>query len=369
MSDNYYIMYKNTKILKFNVRVHKVEVIKPDKLPVCIGNMPHSYDMVVVFCESRLLMMSRVYCKEILTASGIDDQSAVNICIISKALSFRDNYWIKEDGSDDTWDSVNLYANEFSSKIARVSITGNMNGVTEYDVISDKVYTGELTNKGTRAKCFYRVNGRIFLYKNENLGEIKAEVLSSFLARCLNMPCSDYYYKKFMGKDCSVCEILTSPSDELVPAREFLQYFHTHSPSTGSDYYKFFLKVDTVGFLKMQIFDYLTLNTDRNRDNFGLKRKDGFLVSMYPMFDHDSCFKGKSANGIYFPTGVTFKRSIDYLIYSFHSYIVCYIKGDLIRLKTTLESKEGKSYFLKYKNMDELNGLLKRLDYILDNLG
>ncbi len=74
-----------------------------------------------------------------------------------------------------------------------------------------------------------------------------------------------------------------------------------------------FMDNDPVNFVKMQVFDYITLNTDRNRDNFALLRKNGKIAGLYPVFDHDSCFKGISGKAIYFVTGLSFKESMNYL--------------------------------------------------------
>ena len=78
----------------------------------------------------------------------------------------------------------------------------------------------------------------------------------------------------------------------------------------GSPYYNLFMAKDPINFVKMQIFDYLTLNTDRNRDNFALEKMDGLVTGLYPLYDHDSCFKGLSEKAVYFVTGLPFDESM-----------------------------------------------------------
>ncbi len=96
----------------------------------------------------------------------------------------------------------------------------------------------------------------------------------------------------------------------------------------------------------MQLFDCVTFNSDRNRDNYGLLRLNGVVKGLYPLFDHDSCFKAKGMNGYYFPTGLTYRQTIDYL--------KPYYKNDVLLntriewAKTYFSSSEFHTYFLKY---------------------
>lgn len=301
----YLLMYGNKPILSFFKDEQKGVFLDKNNLPFAIRNEKNAYEAITTFCSTRILMMNREYCKEILTSCGIEDQSPINICIIGRGLSFRDNYWIKKEDSDETWNKVNLYENPFSKEIAYTALTGESTSI----MIGDNLYTGELTNKGTRTKCLFRESGNIFLAKAETEKEISAEVLSGQLNKILGIRAATYIKTDIYGKHCSVCRIATSLHREMIPCRDILQY-HNCIMNIDSAYYEFFMLTDPVNFIKMQIFDYLTLNTDRNRDNFALEKIDGRVTGLYPLYDHDSCFKGISEKAVYFVTGLSFENSL-----------------------------------------------------------
>lgn len=350
-------MYKDMKVLRFDTETYEVELLNQDYMPVCIRhqNEIYSFDSVRQFCSLRVLLMNRAYCKELLISCGVDDQSDINICIISRALSFRDNYWIKSESSEEKWGSVNLYTNRFSVQAADVALTGVMDTID----IGGRLYTGELSGKGTRPKCFIRRGNDILLFKAETVEEIKSEILSAVIASVLGLKKpTRYWYEKARGRDCSVCRILTSESSELVHYRDIMSYYNETTMSYDSSSYRFLLSLDPEQFLLMQIFDYITLNTDRNRDNFGVEMCDNRFVGLYPVYDHDSCFKGKSTNGTYFPTGLTFAQTIGYLK-SLQEYQL--IRERIQTAVSYFGSYEFHDIFLKMKPVEVYESMLMRL--------
>ena len=350
-------MYKDTVVLSFDTDSKSVEFLNEDLLPLSVFYRERNYDIVRKFCSDRVLVLNRSYCKEILLACGIESQDDVSICIACKGLSFRDNYWIKESNSSDTWESVNLYTNTFSTLISRTALTGEMDSDA---VLDDKVFTGELTSKGTRAKCFVRDGDKLYLYKNETVGEIASEIISFYIARAFKLPASKYVAKKLYGKECSVCQIATSEDYELIPCRDIMSMYNC-AMNYDTDYYGAFMALCGAQFVKMQIFDYITLNSDRNRDNFGILRYKGKLVNIYPLFDHDSCFKSKSVDGLYFPTGMSFKQTLN-LLKTEYSEIYATVVDDIKALACFLRSNDFKNYFTKYKTIEEYNSMLVRLN-------
>ena len=354
----YYIMWKDIPTVEFDDELMYAKFIEQDLAPMCIQHARPTYDMVRVFCSSRMLMTNREYCKEILTSCGIENQTDVNICIISKALSFRDNYWIKKVDSHDCWQTVNLYKNEFSHIISKTALTGIPSNVE----IGDKFYTGELTNKGTRAKCFMCNEGSIFLVKHETIKEIAAEILSYHILNQMTSDVTPYAYYKVYGKDCSICEIKTSSDEELIMCRDILQYCDSEF-RFGDSYYDMFIKEDMEGFLLMQVFDFLTLNIDRNRDNFGLRRTNGKLNGMYTLYDHDSCFKGKSVKAHYFVTGTTFEEAITMIVNSYNEFFKSTLYPIILRLH--LWAKNSKDIFEAYNMTEEYDGFIERIQYLI----
>ncbi len=355
----YCLKYKNDIVFKFNIEQRTITMVNQGLLPISLQNKPINFGLVQKFCSDRILMLNRGYCKEILTACGIEDQSDINICIMCRALSFRDNYWISRTNKKETWEHVNLYENNFSLDISHIALTGNMQRATIDNEIGDKIFTGELTGKGTRAKCYYRIGKKVIMIKNETKPEILSEVITYYIAQALGVACSKYEIRNMFGKECSVCEILTCEERELIPCRDILSYYNTNQMSYKGDYYSFFMSIDPINFMRMQILDYITLNTDRNRDNFGILAYNGKMLGLYPLFDHDSCFKGKSTNGNYFPTGITFGKTLELLKTKYCQY---YNTIPIPRFKEIVYSGSFKDIFLKCKSVEEYDGMIKRVN-------
>ena len=352
----YCLKYKDDVVLEFDTEARTIKMINERLLPLSLVYKERNYDLVRKFCSDRILMLNRNYCKELLLACGIESQDDVTICIVCKGLSFRDNYWISELGSMETWQDVNLYSNSFSTLVSKVALTGDMSEIT---VVDDRLFTGELTNKGTRAKCFIRKKDGLYLYKNETIPEIASEIITYYIAQLLRLPCSKYTIERLYDKDCSVCKILTSEQYELLPCRDVMSMYNSKM-SWDSDYYRAFMQICSQNFMRMQILDYVTLNTDRNRDNFGLLRYNGNIINLYPVYDHDSCFKGKSVEATYFPTGLSFKDTLN-LLKTQYGAIYNSLSNDIFKLTSTVKEEPFKRLFLKYKSLEEYNAMLERI--------
>ena len=356
----YDLMYRDIPVIRFDIDTMQVQLLHKSMVPYSI--VPK--DMITWgdirnFCSQRVLMMNRKYCKEILDACEVEDQSDVNICLVSKGLSFRDNYWIKRTLSEERWKDINLYENPFSEDIAITSLTGEVKNVH----IGDSFFTGELTSRGTRAKCFVRSEGNVYLAKNETLDEIASEIISFKLTEALRLPGTRYINTQVYGKECAVCKIETSPKVELIPCADVLKRYRSDF-CADSAYYDEFIRIDPENFIKMQIFDCTTYNTDRNRDNFGLQKCSGKIMGMYPVYDHDSCFKGISNKGHYFVTGMTFSDSILYIADRYKD-IMNQIYPDIRDYYDFVSSRDFKNDFLKYKNEAKYESLISQIDYVL----
>ena len=354
----YLLMWKDMPVFSFDTEAKFGHVVAPKLLPYGMKNPGVCYGDLVSFASGRVLQTNRKYFKEIVTSCGIDDQSDLNIFIASKGLSFRDNYWVKKADSLEKWEDVNLYNNAFSSEISYTALTGETCSVS----IGDALFTGELTGKGTRAKCFVREGSGIYLVKAETDREIASEVVSQFVATALGLPATKYAATKYAGLNTSVCQIGTSSEKELIPCADILRYFGGEM-SADSKYYEFFMQKAPVNFLKMQIFDYVTLNTDRNRDNFALLRENGVIKGLFPIYDHDSCFKGKSTSALYFVTKKSFSDSLEFLKERYGGEFSL-IEKDVRNLHDYLCGK-GKEIFDSYGLSDCVNGAISRTEDIL----
>lgn len=357
MENNYLLMYRDIPIVKFNTDTKDSIILHPSFLPFGQRKIENGWNIIRSFCADRMLLTNRKYCKEILISCLINDQSDVNICLISRALSFRDNYWIKQENSKETWENINLYNNPFSAEISYTALTGETCSVS----IGDEIYTGELTSHGTRAKCYIRQNGNIYLAKAETLDEIASEILSSHIADFLGINATKYSNTSLYGKNVSICKIETNELREMISCRDILKNFGCKM-KIDTNYYDFFIENCKNDFIKMQVFDYLTLNTDRNRDNFALEKCKNKIVGLYPLFDHDSCFKGKNFNAYYFVTGLSFNDTFEFLLERYEDNIIN-MKDSIYNLYNNITKNEEFKYeFLSLKNEEIYNSFLARID-------
>ena len=357
---NYYLKYKDENVLVFNTKSENVHIIKHELLPPSIINKEPLYGMIKSFCAGRVMSRNRKNYSWILKICGLAGNSEVNICIKSEAASLRDNYWICGTDSDEKWENVSLYRNMTSTHIGKVALTG----IAEGSSIVSRLSAGELMNKGTKAKCFIRYDEKIFMCKAETEAEINSEIISHYIAKALSLPSVCYKKTKYMGIDCSICKIMTSEENEMVPCRDILEYYNETSINIDSMTYKHFMQIDPLNFIRMQLFDYVTLNTDRNRDNYGLLMRNRKMTALFPIFDHDSCFKGKSANGIYFPSGITFHKTVCAIRERYKNEYE-QLKPDIIKLNEYIRSNNFKNTFLEYKTEQDYLKMMYRAANLL----
>ena len=305
------LMYKDDVVAEVNLALRSIKVISYEKLPFSMKDSYELYQNFIQFCSNRVLMYNRIHSKEILLKCGLDDQSDINICLTCNGLSFRDNYWFKQRNSKLTWADINLYDNELNLDISIIALLGGC--VSDQLSNTSQIMTGELTAKGTRAKGYFREGNEIILRKHQTEREINSEILSYIIAQIVNISSTKYKAVKYQDKICSECSILTSKVNELLPCRDIMTHYSEHTTGINMQTYKYFMQCDIYNFIRMQVFDFLTLNIDRNRDNYGLLVNDNKVISLFPLFDHDSCFKGKSIKALYFVTGLTFEGTLSYL--------------------------------------------------------
>lgn len=269
--------------------------------------LPTGFTSFESWLTDRVLLFNRKYSKELLVSCGIENQTAREICRRCLGLSLRDNYWVTDGDTDLRYEDVSLFTHTLDEVISYVGLSGK---VSMGHCRLDRIVTGELTGKGTRSKCYVRNDGQIYLLKNETMAEIYSEILMGYLAKLFRINSVQYSYLKYRGYDCSCCRIFTGQNVDLIPYRDIMKHYGEQTMSCNGSGYKYMMCRD---FVKMQILDYLTLNVDRNRDNFGLCQLNNHGICFAPLYDHDSAFKGQSVNGIYFPTGVTFAETLKIL--------------------------------------------------------
>ncbi len=247
----------------------------------------------------RSIPKNRAYVNTLLSSLGLSVNRPLDIIGVSKGLSLNDCYWLKQGGSNDRFDDVNLYDNRFSRVLGQIAFTGygssNVSGLTS---------SPEFTTNGMLPKCWRRIDGKILLYKGGTMGasntgnEPYSEFYAYQIGKILGINVIPYRLSKWKNTLCSTCELFTSKDISFVPVGRIVR-------SGGMQAVKAYYKTLGAEFEKtlndMLIFDALIFNTDRHYGNFGflIDSHTNKIIAPAPLFDHgNSLFNFAGADAL-----------------------------------------------------------------------
>lgn len=230
---------------------------------------------------SRTPPKHREHMKALLDSCGLSDTRS--IIDFSKGLSLVDTLWVTSD-REVAWGSVNLFQNEFDETISRIAFDGGLHGV-RFSTTSP-----EFGTDGMLAKCWKRDrHGDICLIKAGTEGfsntgnEPLSEVLADQVLTKLGYPHVSYFLNNFRGRRVSVCRLMTSEKEMLLPIYRYYAFFSMERLITNC-------QRDGIvdGLAQMLIYDYLSWNTDRHAGNLGvILDADTYELRRFaPLWDH-----------------------------------------------------------------------------------
>lgn len=268
------------------------EIYAPEHLPVGIPVKNGVADRTAfnTWWTDRSIPASRSGIREALETLEIADTKL--LLIRCYGLSLSDQYWIKPDGSDLTWEDINFFDNPFSDDIGDVLFgtpkKGNALNFSSPDNTSD----------GFLKKRWKIIDGKRCLIKggsNPFRQQPFNEVIATEIMARLGIP--HVPYKLIWNKEApySVCEDFVDENTELIPAWRVMM---TQKKSNSTSVYQHFVNCcealgvhDVVPFLdRMITLDYIIANEDRHFNNFGLIRNAETLewLGMAPIYDSGS---------------------------------------------------------------------------------
>lgn len=234
----------------------------------------------------RAIPSNRAYVNSFLSKLGLAEHDVVGIMTICKGLSLNDSYWIDDSDSPKTFDKVNLYDNPFSNVIAQMAFTGTGSyGIPGYSS------SPEFTTNGAYAKCWRRIRGDIYLFKEGSVGaansggEPYAEYYASNLAKQIGVDCVRYVPTKWNGHFCSKCQLFTSKDVAFISAGRLV---HEGGIPAVAEFCQHLGRQYAEALADMLVFDALILNTDRHFGNFGflVDSHSNSIIALAPLFDH-----------------------------------------------------------------------------------
>lgn len=288
----YTLMHFDTPLLVFsaerqveaNIKILEVHEENRERFPLDLAEA--SARGIESWFKHRSIPKNRAYVDTLLSALGLSINRPLDLISVSKGLSLNDCYWLKQEGSCDSFDRVNLYDNRYSRVLGQIAFTGygssNVSGLTS---------SPEFTTNGMLPKCWRRIGGKILLYKGGTMGAANTgnEPYSEFYAyqigKILGINAVPYSLSKWKNTLCSTCELFTSKDVSFVPVGRIVR-------SGGMQAVKAYYKALGPEFEKalhdMLIFDALIFNTDRHYGNFGflIDSHENRIIAPAPLFDH-----------------------------------------------------------------------------------
>ena len=264
---------------------------------------------IELWIKHRSIPKNRAYVNTLLSSLGLSINRPLDIISVSKGLSLNDCYWLKQEGSSDSFDSVNLYDNRFSRVLGQIAFTGygssNVSGLTS---------SPEFTTNGMLPKCWRRIDGEILLYKGGTMGasntgnEPYSEFYAYQIGKILGMNVVPYSLSKWKNTLCSTCKLFTSKDVSFIPVGRIVR---TGGMQAVREYYRKLGAEFEKALNDMLVFDALIFNTDRHFGNFGflIDSHSNRIIAPAPLFDHgNSLFN--------FAGGDALKRKENFLKYA-----------------------------------------------------
>ena len=268
------------------------KIYAPEHLPVGIPIRQGIADRKALneWWTDRSIPASRSGIREALET--LDLSSTRMLLIRCYGLSLSDQYWIKPEGSDLSWDEINFFHHPFSDDIGDV-LFGASKKATELNFSSP-----DSTTDGFLKKRWKIIEGKRCLIKggsNPFRQQPFNEVIASIIMERLGIPHVPYTLVWNKNDPYSVCEDFVDENTELIPAWRIMM---TQKKSNSTSVYQHFVNCcellgikDAEPFLdRMITLDYIIANEDRHFNNFGALRNAETLewIGMSPIYDSGS---------------------------------------------------------------------------------
>lgn len=278
------IVFSAERQVEANIKILAVHEENKNLFPLDLAELSESG--IESWIRHRSIPKNRAYVDTLLSSLGLSINRPFDLIRVSKGLSLNDCYWLKQEDSRDSFDSVNLYDNRFSRVLGQIAFTGygssNVSGLTS---------SPEFTTNGMLPKCWRRIDGKIYLYKGGTMGasntgnEPYSEFYAYQIGKILGINAVPYSLSKWKNTLCSTCELFTSKDVSFVPVGRIvrsggMQAVRAYYKRMGAEFEK--------ALNDMFIFDALIFNTDRHYGNFGflIDSHTNKIIAPAPLFDH-----------------------------------------------------------------------------------
>ena len=253
----------------------RLTVIDESLLPLYLKRNPNADKWLA----SRAIDHRRPNSRLLKKALRLVEKDDISTVIHVNGATITDNYWIREIGSNLTYNDVKFWDDYFSN----LALKGNYDSFNRA-ANSKRSKTPELTNVGSFEKCWKLRNGKWWMYKKASHDEMFSELFVYELGRELDMNMA--IYERGEGYIKSL-DFTDGASVNLEPTSSFM--------GENEDYIDVVKALETIcpdaipDYIRMIFLDIICANPDRHTNNFGLLRdvKTGELIGFAPNYDNN----------------------------------------------------------------------------------
>ena len=273
ISDNFEILNRDTLVAIW--KDNNLIVLDEKLLPLYLINNPNAEEWLV----SRAADVRRTNIRILKKALRLTGKTDLEVVKSVHGATITDNYWIREIGSNLTYDDVK-FSDDFFSNLA---LKGNYDSFNRA-ANSKRSKTPELTNVGTFEKCWKIRDGKWWMYKKASHQEMFSEFFVCELGKELGMNMAIYE----RGEGCiKYLDFTSASSVNFEPASTFMG-----DNAEYGDVVKALEKLcpnAIPDYIRMIFLDTICANPDRHTNNFGLLRdvKSGELLGLAPNYDNN----------------------------------------------------------------------------------
>ncbi len=153
--------------------------VRPELLPLCFQ---HGGD-VSEWLEHRAIDDHRTHSRLLKKVLRLKERDDVSTALHFNAATITDCYWVRQKGSDLTWEQVKFQGNDF----ADLALFGKLS-----DFSKKPSRTPELTNTGSFEKCWRYEDGAWWMYKTGTEEERFSELFVYELCKAVGFPVAEY---------------------------------------------------------------------------------------------------------------------------------------------------------------------------------
>jgi hypothetical protein len=273
---NGYLMSKDTQIARID---------NDSVTPINEQLMPYFFlrgnPSIVDWLRTRANDNSRVNSRLLRHALKIARTDDAKASAYVNGACITDNYWIKPDGSDLTYEDVRFKENQF----AMLSLHGDTN-IFQYDLQKLDTHTPDLTSIGSYDKCWIYHDDAWYLQKRGTKEQIYSEMMAYEVGKRLGFNMAEYRIvddNTIETKDFTDnAAVNFEPMQSIIGEEEF-------DLQKDAAALEKILPGATADFLQIQYLDAIIRNPDRHEFNYGVLRdvKTGRVTSMAPNFDNN----------------------------------------------------------------------------------